>query len=186
MSQGKKLQVFKSDIVIKDFYNHYLITNLGSRLPSKIDKSNPLYIDQKTYSKVLQEFNQEIYNLLFQGFVYRIPQIGEISLRLKKVEAYIDKEGNFRNPLPIDRRATKLLWERDPQAKEEKRYVYHDNEHSDGYILKLYYDRYGGLQHNILKDYKVMTTRTMKLDIAKLMKSGDYLNKFYEIRKNKL
>lgn len=188
MSKGKKCEVFRSDVGNKDFYDFYIEDSLKIKRKQgkKLDKSNPYYLTYPQFVSIIKDFNVAIFNLLlYNAFVFRMPfSLGEVSIRKKKVEPYIDKEGKLVNNLPIDYRATKLLHDRDPDAKEKDIKVYHSNEHSDGYVAKLYYDKPSSLIFPNKRLYRIQITREMKILLNKIMTSNFKEYDYFTISKN--
>ena len=172
IKQGKQVEVFKTDIKVKDFYNFYADKTFKTKIKkySRLDKNSPYYISLLQYSKILNSINKEIVALmLYDAFEFKMPSnLGSVSIRKKKVEPYIDEDGNFINPLPVDRKATKELWDKDSNAKKEKKKVYHHNEHSNGYIAKGYYNKKNAKFVGKGK-YFVKLTRSIKQEINKIM-----------------
>lgn len=190
MKQGKKTELYKSDYCNPDFYKFYLrdTFNIEESKRINVNKNDARYLTYTQYARILKDINIAIFNLLlYEAFILVLPfNLGELSIRKKKVEPYIDKKGNVVNLLPVDRQATKRLWESDSYAKSKNKLVYHSNDHSEGYVAKLYYDKtsYSNIPNRGL--YKVQNNREMKLALVSIMKSNFKDHDFYEINKNNL
>lgn len=169
---GKQVEVFKSDIKTRDFFNFYANKTFKEKIKtySRIDKTSPYCMSLLEYSKILKELNSEVVKLmLYEAFDFKMPSnLGNLSIKKKKVEPYIDETGKFINPLPVNRKATKELWDRDPEAKELNKRVYHHNEHSDGYIAKGFYSKVNAKYKGKGK-YFIRLTRSIKQEINKIM-----------------
>lgn len=183
-SKGKKVEIFRTNILLKDFYEFYARKTFKARINIRyrIDKDTPYYMDIQEYSNIINEINQSIVELmLYEAFEFKMPSnLGKISIKKKKVEPYIDENGKFVNPLPVDRRATYLLWKKDKEAKKEKRLVYHHNDHSGGYIAKLHYDKFRA--NYVGKGfYFFKPTRTIKNKITEIMQDPFSPYNFFKI-----
>lgn len=169
--EGKQTQVFLADISLPEFYKHYSENTFKEKINKyhKVDKNSPYYLTRKEYSEIIKEFNSKIVDLmLFDAFIYKMPcSLGRISIRKKKVEPYFDKDGNLINKLPVNRKETKQLWTEYPELT-NKKFVYHHNEHSDGYIAKLHYEKkYAKFVGK--SQYFFKPTRTIKQEINKIL-----------------
>lgn len=185
VKQGKQVEVFKTDIKIKDFYNYYSNKTFKTKINkySRTDKNSPYFVSLRQYSEIINFMNKEVVNLiLHDAFEFKMPSnLGSISIRKKKVEPYIDDNGKFINPLPIDRKATKELWDIDEEAKNNNKKVYHYNEHSDGYIAKGYYNKQTAKYVGKGK-YFIKLTRSIKQEINKIMTNAFSEYDFYSIK----
>lgn len=168
--QGKQPEVFKAEITIPQFYEFFARRWFKTRIKKnyRIDKTNAFFITKKQYAEVLKDFNKEIRNLLlYEAYEYKIPcNLGRISIQKKKVVPTFEN-GVLINPMPIDRKGTKELWIKHPEFKNIK-YMYHTNEHSDGFVAKFYYKK------NFAKfvgkgKYFAKATRTIKEKINEIM-----------------
>ena len=172
--EGKQVQVFLADKKLPDFYKHYAKSTFKYKTKPentyyKVKKNTPYYLTRKEYNEILKEFNSRLVDLmLFESYIYKMPcNLGRISIRKKKVEPYFDEDGKLVNNLPVNRRETKKLWDEYPELR-NKKYVYHHNEHSDGYVAKLLYEK------NYAKfvgksQYFFKPTRTIKQEINKIL-----------------
>lgn len=179
--KGKKLQVFKADLGMNDFYKHYIdkycVYHEGKK--RRINREDPLYIEKPLYGEIIKEFNMGIRDLMvYEAFQYVIPcRLGRIGIRKLKPKITINEDGKMEGRYPIDRKGTKELWDNDPEAKKAKKYVYHFNEHSDGYVAKFIYSK---VKTNFVGKgkYFIAPTRTTKLMIKDVMtakfKKHDY------------
>jgi hypothetical protein len=186
-AKGKPANRFLTNVKAVDFYNEYMDDVFeGRQKYDKLDKKNPYYLSKAQYGKIIKRFNEEITDLmLYDAFIFVLPfGLGEVSIRKKKVEAYIDSEGVYRNPLPVDYKATKELHKVDSAAKEENKKVYYNNEHSSDFVIKLYYDKTVVTKYQNINSYFVKTPRTLKERMTEVMKNKFHLFDFYELPKN--
>jgi hypothetical protein len=114
----------KRDYGITDYYKFYTKNN-------KITKD--------IYSKIITEYNNEIINLIIEdNMIYQIPFLGfEIVIKKDKRKPKI-VNGKLISNIPIDFKATKELWASNPECKEKKLLVRHNNSHSSGYVFRIY------------------------------------------------
>ena len=76
------------------------------------------------------------------------------------------------NKLHPDWKATKQLWADDPDAKKEKKLIYHMNNHTNGmYIKYLFSKHHVGVKN--LKIYSFIPSRGNKRLLAKHIKEND-------------
>lgn len=142
MNKGKQSEIHKTHIATPDFYlfyaNKYFREVPEGRHRGVIHKDSRFYMDGALYSKLIDDFNKGVRDImLYDSFDFKMPaRMGTMCIRKRKLTPYIDKEGEYKNPLPIDWAATKELWDEDPESKEVKRLVRHRNEHSNGFIAE--------------------------------------------------
>ena len=170
--QGKQPEVFKADITTKEMYEYYARKTFKTKINKnyRINKDSPFFMSKVEYTKILKMFNKSIRDMmLYSAFEFRIPcRLGNVSIVKKKAEPYFDKDGKLVNPTPIDRKATKELWDRDPDAKKRKLRVFHNNTQSGGYIAKLHYHKNTSKFVN-KSGYNLKNSRDLKLLIRDIM-----------------
>lgn len=112
----------------------YGINNFYKFYKSKYNK-----VDEKTYKKIIDEFNQIVIdNMLNEGLNYIIPFLNlELTIRKDKRKPKI-KNGKLINNRPVDFKATNKLWKENPEAKEKKLLIRHNNSHTSGYVFRIY------------------------------------------------
>ncbi len=99
-----------------------------------IPRKKPIYID------IVNGFFKYIMELVFEGHqVKLLARTGSIYIRGKKEKPRI-KDGKIEGLAP-DWVKTKKLWESNPEAKEQKRLVYHTNEHTHGIRYKIMWSK---------------------------------------------
>lgn len=115
----------KADYGIRDYYKFY--------------KNNYNKVDKEKFSKVIDDFNKEIIKAIIEdNLEYTVPYLNiEISIRKHKRKPTI-KNGQLINNVPIDWKATKELWEKDPEAKEKNIRVRFRNSHTNNYVFRIY------------------------------------------------
>jgi hypothetical protein len=146
---------FKNSYSCKDYWQYYC--------------KNCKKIPYKKYKEIL-DFIMEQYSFLISEkamdikFPYRL---GQIRIR-KYFKSPKFEGGELVNNLPINYKATKELWESDPEAKENKQVIYLLNQHSDGYMYQIRYtvsdiaNRYDKLRFLKYKPARIMSRQFSK------------------------
>ena len=145
------------DYSIKDYYNFY----------KKKYNSNIL---QGKYSKIISEFNKELINLIIEeNLEYKMPYLGfTFSIRKDKRVPTI-KNGRLYNTNPVDWPTTKKLWEEDEEAKDRKLLVRYLNNHSSGYVYRVFCKKFTSKMKN-KSLYKFKTNRFFQRSLSKRIK----------------
>jgi hypothetical protein len=156
-----------------DMYKHYIETT--EKEPGKTQVS---YSD---YCAVLNKFNKDISKAIMEdAYEYILPnRVGTIRIKKYKPKIQLDDEGKLiTNNLAVDYKATNELWRNNEEAKENKKLVYHLNNHSDGYRYVWYYSTYrSNLPNKSL--YRFVPTRTNKRELSKLIKDDTFKGNYY-------
>ena len=100
-------------------------------------------VSKRKFTEILKEFNKELVKLLiFQAYDVTLPgHLGHMSILKYKPKISLNPDGTVNtNRLAVNQKATRELWERDKNAKANKKLVFHMNEHSDGYTYKWLWD----------------------------------------------
>jgi hypothetical protein len=177
-TKGKK----NANITTNQMYDNYL-NNLSSKeLPLGTDiKNTKYYVDKKKYRNILNDLNEKVMNkIIEQSYEFILPyRLGTLKIIKRKLKIKTDEQGNIiKRKLPVDWKATKELWSKDPKAKEMKIKVFNFNEHFNGYKCIFHWSKG---KHNIsgLKIYSFTPTRTHKRYLAKTIKSNIFID-YYE------
>jgi hypothetical protein len=145
----------------------------------KKDENTP-DLDRSTHSKVLNEFNKEVSRLILEeAFEFLLPaRVG--TLRIKKYKPKIfNKDGSLKkDKLNPNWKKTNELWNKDPEAKAQKKLVYHTNEHSDGYEYKWHFSNYRSMCEN-KSAYCFIPTRTNKRAITALVTDEEFTGDYF-------
>ncbi len=89
-----------------------------------------------------------MFKKVFAGFDIRLGAgLGVLGIRGKKIEIFIDKDGNVKGVAP-NWGETKKLQARDPIAKENRTIVYCTNEHSNGIRYSFFWSKEGVIIEN--------------------------------------
>ena len=105
---------------------------------------NKSEITASTYTSVIKAFCTAVLKeVIFHNMEFAMPaRLGYLRIKKRKVKLVLDKDGKIdKRQLRPDWGATNKLWALDEKAKEEKKIVYHMNEHSNGYNLSWLWDR---------------------------------------------
>lgn len=115
-----------ADYTTKDCYKLY---------KKNVDKE--VQVEYSDYMNILKSFNTKVKDtVLFNSSDIKLP-CGLGRLRIKKFKLKLYKK----NKLRPDWQKTLSLWERNSEAKKEKKLVYHLNEHRAGYAYRVYWDK---------------------------------------------
>lgn len=132
--------------------------------------------DIKDYINLCNMFNQFLMDKTLAGEEITLPaRLGTLSILGKKQKVRFD-ENNQVVGLPPNWRKTKELWERNPEAKAEKRLVYCTNEHTGNTRYRFVWSKKNVLVTNKTL-YSLRITRTNKRVLHKKILNGqEYVN----------
>lgn len=168
----------KIDIGSKEIYDAYL-KSLDS-----IEKNGGYKIPRYKLNNAVHEVNRILMEkmLMENQFIVLPYGLGVLSLFKYKPEVYFKKNGEL--SLPKDIPATYELWNNDPEAKAKRKFVYHRNLHTGGYVIRTNWEKNGVKVKNIsgyrfkpVKDFKRMVTKALKDPLTKV--------DFFEVDKKK-
>jgi len=163
--KGKYLADLKSD----DLYEYYC-EKYG----------NTHNISKSRFLKILKELNDaKIECIVGSAWTYRMPcRLGDFRVRKRKLKFKLDENGELSTAnLKVDYKATKELWASDKDAMDNKRLIFHFNEHTDGYNFPWYWDKRTSNVKNKFY-YKVVMTRTHNRYKADLLINNHNLDYF--------
>ncbi len=127
--------------------------------------------DSKTYIAVANGFMKFIMEQVTEGHEVVLPaKFGSLEIRGRRGTIKINPETGLRS-LPPDWVKTRALWNRDAQAKAERKIVYCLNEESSGLIYKVHWSKRNILVEN-KRLYSLRIARTPKRAISQAIKSG--------------
>ena len=182
MNKGKQKEKFKSDIGMADFYKHYCLTTFKEMNGGKtiVHHNSKFNVPRSTYGQVIEFFHSRITDeIMLDNFEFKLPaRLGTLGIRKRKPKLRYDEEGNLVNTMPVDWKATKELWDEDPESKEQKKLVRHLNEHTQGYVPFWYYNARTATFKNKLA-YKFVATRTVKRTLTKILKDPNIKINYY-------
>jgi len=176
---------------IYEFYKKTLIYK-GKRHRSKkmiFKEKHRFIIDRQTFSNIIKDFNLELARLIIEeAEEFKMPaNLGKVRIRkyMRRIRFLEDGTIDKRYHSP-DWQKCWELWEREYPGKSKdeikeikgKPMVYHTNEHTEGFVFRLYWDKYGSAIIN-RQMYSIVLTFTNKRRIAALIKSNPNTN-YYE------
>ena len=135
-------------------------------------------VDSKTYIDYANEFNKFLADKVTEGYEITLPaRLGTLSVIGKKQKVRVDEHGKIFGLAP-DWVKTKELWDNNPKAKEEKKLLYHTNNHTDNTIYKFLWSKNRILITNKIL-YSLRMTRDNKRKVYSLINNGKkYITKF--------
>lgn len=137
-------------------------------------------VDVKIYLKIVAEYNKFLISKVLNGAVVTLPaRLGTLRIIGRKQEIKYDEQGNVMGLAP-DWVKTKQLWDKSPKAKENRKLVYHTNNHTEGVIYRFFWSKKNVLVEN-KNLFSLRLTRTNKREVNKLLIEGTQ----YEIKPKK-
>lgn len=154
----------KTDITRPELYRYY-----SKNLEGQVNASE--------YSKILKDFNQRVIDeVLLTGKIFYLPfGLGKVSVvsRIPKVELN-DNFEVVKHNMPINWKGTLELWERDAEAKEQKKLIYYDNRNTKDKVYRFKWDR-SGCRISGIKAYMFTPSRKLKRTLAKYLNENGKL-----------
>lgn len=144
--------------------------------------SHVFNLSSKEHSKVLNLFNKKVSSkILEDAFEFILPyRLGTLRIKKYKNKLKLDKDGQLmKHKLRPNWKATKELWEKNEDAKDIKKIVYHLNEHTNGYNYKWHFSNHRSNCPN-KSSYSFIPTRENKRTLAKLLLDELRVIDFYE------
>lgn len=131
-------------------------------------------IDIKTYLILAADYNKFLIDKVLEGKEVTLPsRMGTLSILGKEQQIKFDEEGKVKGLAP-DWVRTKELWELNPQAKAEKKLLYHMNSHTDNVRYKFLWSKKNVLVENKTL-YSLRLTRTNKRAVhQKILEGAQY------------
>lgn len=154
--QGK----IKSDFGINDYYKFYSQT---------IKNPKP----KDLFTKIIYNFNKEIVDCIINEGLEFIPIKTQFRFCIRKNKRSIQiKNNKLINTNPVDWKTTLDLWKEDPEAKEKKLIIRHNNYHSSKYIFRIMMVK-GKLNYLNKKYFKFKPCRSFQRNLAKRILDKD-------------
>lgn len=152
----------------QDIYDYFVI-----KRKSKIKK--------KLYQTILDEYNNEIVRQLILGNQYVLPYgFGRIYIKKSNVKLKLDENFNIdirRNNGLCDYGTTNKVWKENEEFKNSKRVIYYENLHTDGDIMKFFWDKRKVNIKNV-QHIKFGISQSVREQLAISIKRGDR-NQYY-------
>lgn len=133
------------------------------------DKSKKLTKAQ--HRNIILAINSEIQNFLIEtGKPYKLGHgLGVLQIRKKAPVFKPDENGILKARLPVDMGETMKLWREDPEAKAQKKKIYHRNLHTDGFTAPL---KWENSRYMLLHDcWEFIPARVFNRTKAKTLKT---------------
>lgn len=120
--------------------SHYGTYNFYRHFKQKYPNSR---INEVLYRKILREVNSKLRDKIGTGpYDLKLPRLfGVIKVRKYYPEFSILPDGTCKNKMAINFKDTLRLWEEYPETRERRQKIYYENEHSDGFMFKIKYDK---------------------------------------------
>jgi len=118
-----------------------------------------------------------------EGKDFNMPyRLGSVGIRKQKIRVKLNPDGSIdKRYLRPDWNATKELWERDEEAKKDKRLVFHLNRHFGGYNAKWFWDKSTCIVKNQTA-YSLTMSRENKRKLSEAIFNEDLEVDYYEQR----
>jgi hypothetical protein len=171
---------YPADYGLGDYYKYYLNNLSKEELPLGSEAMSTRYnISFSKYRTVLMKiFRKARTKMILNNLEYPLPcNMGKIMIQKVRKKIKLDDEGNVIRRIPIDYKATRLLWATDAEAKEKKLKVYQFNDHTNGYRLKIVWLKRTS-NMNKKKYYKLTAVREFKRQVPELIKKHPELDFF--------
>jgi hypothetical protein len=153
-----------SDYGLADYYKHYKSITSGTNA----------YLNHKKYGEILNDILVGISGAMAtQMYDFKLPHnLGRIITRKYRPLIKYDENGDPFIKRPINWGATKALWVDYPELKKVQ-FVYHTNNHSNGYIFVIIYRKHGCMFRNRLY-YTAQINRAIKRNISNQIFEGEF------------
>jgi len=129
------------------------------------------FVTEKVFLEILSLFFIFIKDLILKGRTVELPgDMGELCISGAKPRIKFDGEG--RPKLPPDWGETRKLWKENPEAREQKKILFHFNDHT-GYIrYKIFWKRKFIANIDNLVYYSFMGARKFTREVAQNIFNG--------------
>ncbi len=137
------------------------------------ESTNP--INKSLFVKIIYMFMKYIVSKALEGHEVKLPQgMGKLYVKGTPQKMRYDEQGKIKGLAP-DWVSTKKFWDSNPEAKKQKKLLYHLNHHTDGVIY-----RYNWSKNRVIVDnkglYSLKMSRANKRAVSNLIKNGkEYL-----------
>jgi len=138
--------------------------------------SNP--VSEKEYVTICSEYNKYLMKKVFEGDEITLPaRMGILFIVGKKNIIKFNDKGEPN--LPVNWKATTDLWKRDIVAAENKKKIYHTNDHTDGVTYRFFWSKKNIFAEN-KNLYSLIFTRDNKRMVnTMILKGQEYFIKPY-------
>lgn len=144
---------------IKDSYEKYA------------EKAGKDVVSKKDYLKLTAAYNQFLMKKVHAGEKVTLPaRFGTLQIVGIKQKIRFDEDGNLVGLAP-DWPGTKALWERDPQAKKERKRIFHLNAHTNNVRYRFIWSKARVLVENKTL-YSLRMSRKNKRTVTEMIEKG--------------
>lgn len=137
----------------------------------KYKNSTIIPVDIKDYININADYNKFLIEKVLEGKEITLPcRLGTLSIIGRKQKIVVEEDGTIKGLAP-DWVKTKELWEKDPQAKKEKKRIFHTNSNTEGIIYRYFWSKKNVIIEN-KNFYSLRLTRTNKREVNTLVNQG--------------
>ena len=168
----KRGKGIKSDVVHSTIYKKYV---------KLCTDNNEIPVSNKEFTRIVVEFNKRVIQKIYEGFVFRVPfNLGSIGIVKSNTIVEFGEDGEIdpiKSTISTDWGNTLKLWKKRPDLM-HKKYVYHENLHSQGIRYKIMWKKLY-MNDRLSKYYKFIPVRWFKRGLAKYIKTNKHVE-YYE------
>lgn len=171
-------------ITSKQLYEVYADRTFRERRPGfkygKIHHNSKYYLERNRYKTLLGIINKAVMKVIIEeAFECNLgARLGVIVIKKRKVESYIDSEGNYVPLGSVDWELTYKLWNQDAEAKAARKYIRRNNDHTQNYIAKFNWLKNQCIFKN-KSVYSFKPCRTAKQDLKNILINPDRTIDYY-------
>ena len=120
LNKGKQKEKIKAHVGMSDFYKYYALSTFKEKQGGRtaVHRDSMYAIDRALYGKIVEFFHSRISDeIMLDNFEFKMPaRMGTLGIRKRKPKVRFDENGKLVNNMPVDWKATKELWEEDPEG----------------------------------------------------------------------
>jgi hypothetical protein len=141
-------------------------------------------VNWNVYRKVWRDITKLVINeMMINNYQWKFPcGLGSLQMKKYKTRLRIKNDKLNTENLHVDWNETRLLWESDPDAKERKIRIFHQNYHTDGYKVVFYWNRPKDRLSKI-KKYRFYPGRIITQKLSEVLKKHQNKSDYFEIKK---
>lgn len=167
--------IYKSNAGTSQMYKFYCFKYFKEKVDNRIKvyTKSKYNITAGQYNTIVEAINKLVgEEIVYDGLELTLPcRLGVIGLKKRKHKLWIDKPTGRAAGYPVNLKETKDLWDRDPQAKAKKQYVFFTNEHTNQNMYRISYDRKNA-HFTYKKVYRFKPCRYLNRELAKVLKDN--------------
>jgi len=155
-----------ANCVLKDSYKRY----------EKIVK-NPL--GERDYIEICKAFNEFLMlDVVCRSAQVTLGRLGVLSIKKYKCKPRMVEGKVSVNHMPVDYKATKEYWERNPEAHARKELIRLTNDHTNGYRYRFFWDKFTTRLPN-KQFYSFTTVRRFSRMLSDVLKDDNIIIDFF-------